>query len=282
MNFSIPPGSGQISHFKYSKPDRLFPGYIFDLDGTIWMTGTLIEGAALTVSELRRLGSRILFLTNNSDGTREMFADQLTEAGIPADTSEIISTSYVMAKYLKDRSPGARCFVIGPDPVREELTREGLVLRDRPGEIDYVVVGIDRDFTYKKLQIAFEAIRAGARFAATNPDPYSPSSKGDLADIGSLIAAIEVATDHKLDILVGKPNHIIITLALTTLGLSKGECLLVGDQLNTDVEAGHASNVPVALFLRDPKVIRELPKYPKQPDYVVDRLSELLFREKTI
>lgn len=255
--------------------DRIFPGYIFDLDGTVWLMETLIPGAREAVNELRQRGARIVFLTNNSDGTREMFARQLTELGIPAVPEDIISTSYVMSRYLNEQSPGCRCYVIGPDPVREELQRAGLQLSDRPGDVQYVVLGIDRDFTYRKLQIAFESIHAGALFAATNPDPYVPTPHGNMADIGALIAAIEVSTGHKLDMLVGKPNSYIVEIALEQSGIPRKENLMVGDQLGTDVLAARKCGVPVALFLRDPNVVRRLPDWPEKPDYVIHDLREL-------
>jgi arabinose operon protein AraL len=257
------------------KVDRIFPAYIFDLDGTIWLTDELVSGAQETVAGLRKLGSHIVFLTNNSDGTREMFAAQLTDMGIQASPDEIVSTSYVMARYLNDQAPGCRCYVIGADPVREELQRAGLRLSDRPGEVEYVVLGIDRDFTYRKLQIAFESIRAGALFVATNPDPYVPTSRGDLADIGALIAAIEVSTAHPLDMLVGKPSAYIVEIALETVGFSRDACLMVGDQLGTDVLAAKKAGVPVALLLRDPNVVTKLQAWADKPDFILNHLPEL-------
>lgn len=258
------------------KISRLFPGYLFDLDGTIWLSERPVAGAQETVAELRARGCRVVFLTNNSDGTREMFAQQLTSLGIPAAPEDVIGASYVMARYLHAQAPGCRCYVIGADPLREELVRAGLALRDRPGDIDYVVLGIDRDFTYRKLQTAFEAIRAGARFVATNPDAYSPSARGDLADIGALIAAIETASGRALDKMVGKPNPTIVEIALETIGLPPNECLMVGDQLETDVLAGKRANVPVALFLRDPRVRERLAAWSQPPEFGLESLPELI------
>lgn len=240
------------------------------------MTDELVTGAQQSVAALRELGSRIVFLTNNSDGTREMFAAQLTAMGIEASPEEIVSTSYVMARYLNEQAPGCQCYVIGADPVREELQRAGIRLSDRPGDVRYVVLGIDRDFTYRKLQIAFESIRAGALFVATNPDPYVPTSRGDLADIGALIAAIEVSSGHPLDMLVGKPSSYIVEIALETIGLPRESCLMVGDQLETDVLAAKRTGVPVALLLRDPNVRIKLPGWADKPDYAIGDLRDLV------
>lgn len=258
--------------------DRFFDGYIFDLDGTIWMTEQLVPGAQETVAALRERGKRIVFLTNNSDGTREMFAQQLNDWGVAARPDEVVCTSYVMARYLQEQAAGSRCYVIGADPLREEICKAGLLLRDRPGDIDYVVLGIDRDFTYSKLQTAFEAIRAGAQFVATNPDPYVPTTRGDLADIGALIAAIETASQHKLDRLVGKPDPMIVSVAVEMIGLPLESCLLIGDQLGTDVLAGRRSGVRVALLLRDERVVKQLAAWDELPDYGLNSLFDLIVK----
>jgi HAD superfamily hydrolase (TIGR01457 family) len=259
--------------------DRAFKGYIFDLDGTIWLTGDLIPGARETVAALRARGSRVVFLTNNSDGTQAMFAEQLTGMGIETGPEEVISASYVMARYLQKEAPHSRCYVVGPEPLREELVSAGLILRDRPGDVDYVVMGIDRDITYHKFQTAFAAIRAGARFYATNPDPYIPTPDGDLIDIGAFIAALETAIGRKLDLIVGKPNPIIVREALKTLALPPQDCLLVGDQLGTDVLAGKNAGVPMALLLRDPRVVERLAGWEHPPDFGLEKLVDLIVPE---
>lgn len=269
---------------------RLFGAYLFDLDGTVWLTEELVPGARRepakrhellpdTLEVIRTLkfrGCRVAFMTNNADGTRESFAHELCDLGIPCTPDDVVCTAFVMARYLSSQQLGSRCYVIGPDPLREELCRAGLTLRDRPGDIDFVVVGIDRDFTYHKLQTAFEAIRAGARLVATNPDPWVPATHGDLADIGALIAAIEVASEHRLDKLVGKPDPFIVEVALECLGVESADCLIVGDQLETDVQAGQRAGVQAALLLRDPRVVAKLRDWQPQPDFLLDSLRALI------
>ena len=269
---------------------RLYDGYLFDLDGTVWLTEELVPGAQSVparrhallpdarkvIRALRSRGSRVAFMTNNADGTRESFARELRDLGVPCAPDDVVCTAYVMSRYLSSQQRGARCYVIGTDPLREELCRAGLTLRDRPGDIDFVVVGIDRDFTYHKLQTAFEAIRAGARLVATNSDPWVPAAHGDLADIGSLIAAIEVASETKLDKLVGKPDPFIVQIALECLGVEAADCLIVGDQLETDVLAGQRAGVPVALLLRDPRVVAKVQHWQPAPDLLLESLASLV------
>ena len=99
---------------------------------------------------------------------------------------------------------------------------------------------------------------------------------GDLADIGALIACIEVASQHKLDRLVGKPDPYIVQIAVEAIGLPKNECLMVGDQLETDVLAGQRYGLPVALFLRDPRVREQADLSTHPPDFGLESLLELV------
>ncbi len=41
-----------------TRPYRLYPGYVFDLDGTVYLGDSLLPHAAETIRELRRRGSR--------------------------------------------------------------------------------------------------------------------------------------------------------------------------------------------------------------------------------
>src|SRR4030067_813414 len=63
-----------------------------------------------------------------------------------------------------------------------------MTLTDDPAQTDIVVACFDRTFDYRKLQQAFDAIRAGARFIATNRDPYCPVPGGGLPACGALAA----------------------------------------------------------------------------------------------
>ena len=84
-----------------------FQGYIFDLDGTVYLGERLIPGAAEAVAELRARGAGVLFLTNKPLYSREDYARKLTGLGIPASPDDVINSSAVMADFLRREAPGA-------------------------------------------------------------------------------------------------------------------------------------------------------------------------------
>ena len=64
------------------RPDRLYDGYVFDLDGTVYLGNALLPGAADVIARVRGLGRRTVFLSNNPTRDPQMYADKLGGLGI--------------------------------------------------------------------------------------------------------------------------------------------------------------------------------------------------------
>ncbi|GIV96237.1 MAG: acid sugar phosphatase [Herpetosiphonaceae bacterium] len=255
---------------------RPYDAYIFDLDGTLYLGEALLPGARETVAALRALGRRIVFLSNNPTRTRAQYAARLAALGLAATEDEIVTSAMVMAAYLGRHRPGARVFVVGERPLKEELRAAGLKLSQRPGAIDVVVASFDRTFTYRKLQIAFDAIRAGATLVATNPDRYCPVPGGGQPDCAAITAAIEACTGVRAEVVAGKPSPVMIQTVLELLRLPPQRCIMTGDRLETDIAMGRAAEMATALVLTGATSRADLAGSALQPDYVLERLDELL------
>ncbi|MBN1977425.1 MAG: HAD-IIA family hydrolase [Anaerolineae bacterium] len=256
--------------------DRTFSGYVFDLDGTVYLGDALLPGAKHAVETLRALGSRVVFLSNKPLETRADYAAKLTRLGIPTSPDEVINSSWVMARWLAREAPGAALFVIGEQPLLDELREAGFRLTEEPEEIAFVVASFDRTFEYHKLQVAFDAIRAGARFVATNADRYCPIPGGGLPDAAAAIGAIEGCTGVKVEVVVGKPSPITVRAILERLQLPASDCIIIGDRLETDVFMGLEAGMATAVVLTGVTTPELLAASEIQPDYVLSRLDELL------
>ena len=258
------------------RPTRLYDGYLFDLDGTVYLGNALLPGAAETVRYLRQAGRPVLFLSNNPLRTREEYAVKLTRLGIPTAPQDVLNSSYVLVWHLQRASPKARLLVIGEASVMRELREAGMTLTDDPTETDIVVACFDRTFDYRKLQQAFDAIRAGARFIATNRDPYCPVPGGGLPDCGAIVAAIEACTGHIVDDIVGKPSRIMAGVILERLGLPPAAVLMTGDRLETDLALAVGAGMASAVVLTGATDGAALAASAVQPDYVLTSLPEIL------
>jgi phosphoglycolate/pyridoxal phosphate phosphatase family enzyme len=255
--------------------NRAFSGYVFDLDGTVYLGDALLPGAKRTIEALRERGARVVFLSNKPLETRADYATKLTRLGVPTSPDEVINSSWVMARWLRQEAPGAALFVIGERPLLDELREAGFRLTEKPGEIEFVVASFDRTFEYRKLQVAFDAIRAGARFVATNADRYCPIPGGGLPDAAATIGAIEGCTGKRVEIVVGKPSPITVRAILDRLELPASECIIIGDRLETDMRMGLEAGMATAVVLTGVTTPELLAASAIQPDYVLDRLDAL-------
>ncbi|GGB56583.1 HAD-IIA family hydrolase [Virgibacillus dakarensis] len=215
-------------------------GFIFDLDGTVYLDNKLIAGAAETISHLRDRGDKVVFLTNKSIETIQNYVEKLNRLGINTDYHEVINSNYLVARYLKSRlKQNEKVMVIGEQPLFDELNDLDIAITENSKEASYVVLGWDRQFTYEKLNNAFQAWRNGARVIATNPDRTCPVEGGQVPDCGAMIGAMEGATGEKVEIIVGKPSrHAAHFIVSEILQLPPENCFIVGDRLETDIKMG--------------------------------------------
>jgi NagD protein len=255
-----------------------YSAYIFDQDGTIYLGDHLLPGAAETVIALRESGKRTIFLSNNPTKTREQYAAKLSQLGIPTPIEDIVNSSFVMVQWLLKNAPSSRLFVVGEEPLKGELRSAGFSLSENAGEIDIVVASFDRTFDYRKLQIAYDAIKNGARLVATNPDRFCPTPTGGEPDCAAMVAAIEACTGVKCDPIVGKPSSIMVNTIADLLNLPPAECIMIGDRLETDIRMGIESGMATALVLTGDATLDDLAASGLKPTLVLKRIDELLTR----
>lgn len=258
-------------------PTRLYQAYLVDLDGTVYRGERLLPGAGETLQRLRELGRKIVFLTNEAARRREEFVEKLAGMGVQAEAGEIVNSTMAVVAYLNERIPGGRIYVIGPETLQRELEEAGFELSERPGRIQAVIASNDYEFEYRKLRIAFQAIREGAALYATNPDQTIPLEDGsEEPDTGPIIAAIEACSQHKLDAMLGKPSPWMAQAALRLVQLPANECLLVGDNLETDIRMGVENGIPSALVLGGVSKGATIQSDGIQPDFILHELNDLL------
>jgi arabinose operon protein AraL len=253
----------------------MFRGFIFDLDGTVYLSDNLIPGAERVIRLLREKRRKVVFLSNKPIQTREDYAAKLTRLGIPTQPDEVINSTLVMTNYLKKSAPGAKLFVVGEALFVEELKRAGFTITDQPREIEYVVVAFDRTFDYRKLNIAYQAIKLGAHFVGTNPDRTCPVVGGEIPDCAGMIAAIEAVTQKKVEVIVGKPSPLIIQAALEVMGLKPDDCVLIGDRLETDIKMGRESGIATGIVLTGVTDEKTLKESSIHPDFIFQSIADV-------
>jgi len=263
------------------RPDRVYEGYIFDLDGTLYLGNSPLPGALDLIRQLRAMDARVLFLTNNPTRNPETYATKLTNMGIPATSDDILNTVSTMVQWLLRHHPDATVYPISEQPLIDALDAAGIRMSDDPAQIDFVIASYDRTFTYEKLQIAFDAIwfHKRAQLITTNPDRYCPfpGGRGE-PDAATIVAAIEAGTGTTCIQNVGKPDPFMLEAALARIGLDAENCVMTGDRLQTDIRMAIDAGMASALVFTGettPELLRSAPDT-AQPTYVLDRVDHLL------
>jgi len=235
-----------VTPSKYFDPE--LTAFIFDLDGVIWRGHTPIVGAVESVLRLRAAGKRIFYATNNSRLTQAQFAQRLRAIGLELDEADVMTSSAATAWYLQSEfREGFTTYVVGEDGIKSELARIGGRVIDEDAaestlDVDCVVVGIDRFFTYDKLRLAQKFILKGARFIATNPDWTFPTETGVVPGAGSIVASVEAASGKK-PLVIGKPQPTMLRLCVERFGLDAQATAMVGDRLDTDIACGKVAGL---------------------------------------
>lgn len=252
-------------------------GLLIDLDGTLYHGNHMIPGANVLIDTLKSCHIPYLFVTNNSSRTPQSVAELLNGMGIQAVPEDVCTSSQATAKYIVEKSPGARVAILGEEGLRDALLGAGLQeVEESP---QYVVQGIDRTFTYASLSSAVRWISEGAISILTNPDLRLPSDHGFIPGAGTIGAAIEAGTGVK-PIIIGKPSSHLMTYATELLNLQPSEVTVIGDNMHTDIAAGVAAGCETVLVLTGITTEENLQLHIEatgiQPDFICKNLQEVL------
>lgn len=249
---------------------------VADMDGVLWRGDTALPGAAAFFQHIQGKLPYV-FATNNSTKTVETYIQKLSRFGIPAQPEQIITSAVATASYLaKEYTDGATVYAVGEHGIQYELQSRGFRLiagREQPPAL--VVVGLSRQFTYETLHNAIHHIRNGARFIGTNADTTFPIPEGFAPGAGSIIAAIEAGAGVIPEI-IGKPAAPMFQIALSRLGISAAQTLMIGDRLETDIQGAAALGMKTALVLSGVASETDIIHSTVQPNVVYRDLEALL------
>ncbi|AIG64189.1 HAD family hydrolase [Corynebacterium atypicum] len=250
-----------------------YDALLLDLDGTVWEGGRPIAGAveAITASELPDV-----YVTNNASRGPEEVARMLESIGLHPPAEQVVTSAQAGVKLaLADGGAGARALILGVDSLREIARAAGLdVVESAAENPDVVIQGHDPRTGWAELSEAALAIRAGARFYATNLDTTLPMQRGLMVGNGSMVAAVVSATGVE-PVSAGKPEATMFHVAARHVGATRP--LAVGDRLNTDIRGGNAAEMDTLHVLTGVSGMRELlvADEDERPTFIAEDLSGL-------
>lgn len=273
----------EIDNFNdLSLADELFSGYrdrlknyslyCLDLDGTIYIGNSLIDGIASSVDTLKKEGKRVVFLSNNSSRDKEEYVVKLGRMGINCVENDIVLSTDLTVKFLIE-SNCFKVFVLGTVSLKNMLAEKGIIHTDV--DPDFVVVGYDTELTYEKLVSASQLINTGVDFISTHCDLVCPTESGPIPDVGLIVDMLEKTTGKKVYKQFGKPMPQIIDFIGQKYDVKKEDIIVVGDRLYTDIKMASDAGVDSILVLSGETRREHVENTAVHPTYILKKFYYL-------
>lgn len=248
-------------------------GFIIDMDGVIYHGNILLPGIPEFLRWLEESGKKYLFLTNSSERTPRELHEKLKRLGINVGEEHFYTSALATATFLSGQKPNGSAYVIGDAGLIHALYSVGYSINNvNP---DYVVVGDTRSYNFAMIEQALNLVVRGAKLIGTNPDVSGPVENGIVPSTKALVSPIEVASGKKA-YFVGKPNPLMMRIALKKLGVKREEAIVIGDRMDTDVRCGMESEIDTLLVLSGITSKNEIDIFPYKPTYILDGVISLI------
>ena len=249
--------------------------FIVDLDGTVYLGRKPIQG---TIDFIKNNLSKkdFFFLTNNTSKTPSDYVKQLSMYDINIQENQVITPFIPLIEYIK-KEQLTDIFLIANKKASAYLS---FMIPDIKFTSDYsacktVILMYDTELNYEKVRIASLALHANdTKFIATHSDIVCPTEKGNIPDIGSIIALLKSATGREPEIVFGKPN--IALLNEIKSSYSNDDIVIIGDRLYTDKKLADNAGIDFILVLSGESKRHEVELCDKFPADIVENLSAFI------
>ncbi|OOZ35610.1 HAD-IIA family hydrolase [Solemya velesiana gill symbiont] len=250
---------------------------ILDMDGVLYHGDSAIDGA---IDFMRSVENRPhLFLTNNPIKIPEQVADKLEQIGFRRPALEqVLTSAEATAHYLASKKSGFLFFAVGAEGLHQALSETG---RPDAEDADFVVVGEGPGLDFDSLTCGINLVlKKGAKLVSTNPDNNVDATHNGSHSVlpggGALVAPFIVSTGVQ-PITIGKPQPLLYEMAMSRLGVTAEECLMIGDRPDTDIAGAAALGMQTAL-VRTGRFApgEDWPAALPRPDWDVSSLGDLV------
>ena len=243
------------------------------MDGVLVKENRALPGAQEFLDALVDTEMPFLVLTNNSIFTNRDLSARLANSGLDVPEDRIWTSANATAAFLTQQSPNSTAFVIGEAGLTTALHGAGYIMTETDPE--FVVLGETRTYDFNAITRAIRLIEAGAKFIATNPDVTGPSDEGTMPATGAVAAMIKAATGRS-PYFIGKPNPVMIRAGLNRIGVHSEDAAMVGDRMDTDIQAGVEAGLRTHLVLSGSTRREQVARYPFRPYGIHEGIGDLV------
>ena len=254
---------------------KITRGYMFDLDGTLYLEDQLLPGAIEILQYLIETRIPFCLMTNNSSISRKDYQKKLDALSLPVEPSQILTSGVATLRYLKNLNI-ENIFLLGTPSLEDEFKDAGFSLNADEANVEAVVLAFDKTLNYQKMCRAHELLmKREVLYFATHPDFVCPMKNGTIPDCGAMISLFEASTGRKPEI-IGKPYATMVKMAAELLKIPVQDLMIVGDRIYTDMQMGFDAGCQTTLVLSGESTVATFEKAPRKPDLVFDNVECLL------
>ena len=250
-------------------------GLLFDMDGVIYNENAPIPGAAEAINWAAFRGIPHLFVTNTTSRGRKALVEKLQRIGIETGPSRILTPCVAASEWLRTQPSGAVALFVR-SAAREEFQDFQLLSENAETGAAYVVIGdLGQAWDFETLNRAFRLLhhQPEARLIALGMTRYWQTAEGVSLDVAPFVAALEHATGRRPQVF-GKPAEAFFSAAAHQLGLPRNEILMIGDDINADIQGAQAAGLRGALVQTGKFRAADL-EGPVKPDVILASLASL-------
>jgi HAD superfamily hydrolase (TIGR01450 family) len=260
-------------------------GVLFDIDGVLVTSWQAIPGAAEALRVLADNQIARTYLTNTTTRTRSQIAGLLTEAGMDVTADEVITAAVLTAGYVRDRYPGARCFLVNSGQIGEDMPGVDVVYASEVGDAvpetpDVILLGgAGPEYDHVTLSRVYDWMAQGVPVVAMHRSTSWNTTEGLRIDTGMYLIGMEETSGRKATA-VGKPAPEGFLASASRLGVDPDEMYMVGDDLNNDVLAAQVVGMTGVLvrtgkFRQDTLDRWAADDFAMQPNHVIESVANL-------
>lgn len=252
--------------------------YLFDMDGTIYIGDKIFDGAKEYLEKIKNMGAKFCFITNNSSKSVSDYVKKLSNMGIEVCEDNFFTSAQAMLLFLEKNFYNQLVYVQGTKSFVDGLKKGGINVTEQFDEnAKAIVVGFDSELTGEKLYTTSKMLTLlkNVPYFATNPDWCCPVEFGYIPDCGSMCFGLEKATGRK-PVYLGKPESLMINIAMEKFGCEKEDTVVFGDRIYTDITAGLNAGVDTVLVLSGEATLDDYSACLEKPTYVFNSIKDLL------
>jgi glycerol 3-phosphatase-2 len=226
---------------------ELYDLAMLDLDGVVYIGADAVAGAPEHVEQARSTGMRVAFITNNARRAPAQVAAHLRDLGLAAQAEDVVTSAQAAAQVLLDRlGAGARVVVLGAEGLEVAVVAAGLEPVGVDDDAEALVTGYGPEVRWHDIMRAAVRIRDGLWWVASNTDLTIPTSFGLAPGHGVLVETLRRFTGVE-PVVAGKPARPLLDETIRRVGGERP--LMVGDRLDTDIEAAVNAGIDSLLVL---------------------------------